>query len=992
MGVIMVKNIKSFILSTHFKTVDPSANKGNLSIKNGLFALLVFLCCAAVVEGQQGTKISGIVTDKNRNPLPNANIFIPSLNLGAATNANGKYEFSVPEDKSNGQTVDMTIRYVGYQSQTVSITIIGGHIEQNFILKEDIFQSQEVVVTGIASKTEKGTAEVSVSRLNASDYSGSNSYQTISQLINGKISGVQMGTSSGNVGGGFSFYMRGGGGINGNEQPIIYVDGVRIDNDETGMYWAGGQNNAASATFNPEDIDKIEILKGPAGAATYGTQGSNGVVLITTKSGAMVPSEKGISVNYKYTYGFNDQSYKYSTDNFLSANNANAIFVKGYIREHSINISGGSNALKYYGGFTSRNEGGIMPNNAFDRKSIRANITAYPNQNFVIKLNGSFNYTNTDRPQNDNSLGAFLGNTLDTPPPSYRSIDSASIMGATTTSKENQFVGNVDISYYPVKNFEIEATAGVDNSNTRDDQNFPVGLLYPMLPNREGERDLGNRENKQFTYTLNGHYSFSMFDEQLKITSVIGAQLFNRELKWSWMGANNFPSKLISNIGAGTNILYYDEGYENTRTAGIYTEHSLAYQNKYFLTLGLRRDYASVIGIDAPNVYYPKASVAVRLDRMEFFPFSLFNLFKVRAAYGETGTLPDLTDGISLLWQSVLGGYGSGAILSSIGNPEIKPERIKELELGFDAEFLGIFSFEFTYYQQHATNSIVGLRQPPTTGLTATSEPFNIGGMKNHGFESLLKAALLSNDDYGLNLAMIWNYQNNEVTSLGGAQPIFDGYNMNVIKDGLPKHEFYMPIVKGALFDANGNYAGPDVTAEKYDLGNPIANWSGSFTVNCRFLKNFNLYALFDWQLDRKVLNLTAAFAAMLGNYVPYNEAVQRLADATPGTQEYIDAANAVAKLDGNYFSNYIESAGFFKFRELSISYSFKDLLKSYFSSHYISDLILGISGSNLWTKTPYSGADPELNFEGSRTLTRGLDFFTLQHPRVYNIWLKVAF
>ena len=264
--------------------------------------------------------------------------------------------------------------------------------------------------------------------------------------------------------------------------------------------------------------------------------------------------------------------------------------------------------------------------------------------------------------------------------------------------------------------------------------------------------------------------------------------------------------------------------------------------------------------------------------------------------------------------------------------------------------------------------------------------------MKNHGFESLLKAALLSNDDYGLNLAMIWNYQNNEVTSLGGAQPIFDGYNMNVIKEGLPKHEFYMPIVKGALFDANGNYAGPDVTAEKYDLGNPIANWSGSFTVNCRFLKNFNLYALFDWQLDRKVLNLTAAFAAMLGNYVPYNEAVQRLADATPGTQEYIDAANAVAKLDGNYFSNYIESAGFFKFRELSISYSFKDLLKSYFSSHYISDLILGISGSNLWTKTPYSGADPELNFEGSRTLTRGLDFFTLQHPRVYNIWLKVAF
>ncbi len=957
-----------------------------------LFTILVVFCISSIITGQQSTKISGTVTDNQGTVLPGANILIPALNLGAATNEKGKYEFTVPAKESNGKRVDMTVRYVGYKSQTVAVILSGKNIEQNFSLEEDIFQSEDVVVTGIASKTAKGTAEVSVSRLNAANYSASNSYQTISQLINGKVSGVQMGTSSGNVGGEFSFYMRGGGGINGNEQPIIYVDGVRINNDETGIFWAGGQNNLGSANLNPEDIDKIEILKGPAGAATYGTQGSNGVVLITTKSGAMAPANKGISVNYKFNYGYNDQSYKYSTGNFLSANNANANFVKGFIREHSINVTGGSEALNYYGGFTSRTEGGIMPNNGFDRESVRANITAYPNENFVIRLNGSFNYTNINRPQNDNSLGAFLGNTLDTPPPSYRSVDSASIMGVTTTSKVNQFIGNVDISYYPVKNLEIEATAGVDNRNTRDDQNYPIGLLYPILPNREGERDLGNGENKQFTYTINGRYSFSLFKEQLKITSVAGAQLFNREQRFSFMGSNNFATGLITNIGAGTNILYYDEGYQNTRTAGIYTEHSLAYQNKYFLTLGLRRDYASVIGLDAPNIYYPKASFAVRLDKMGFFPSSLFNLFKIRTAYGETGTLPDLTDGISLLWSSVVGGYGSGAILASIGNPEIKPERIKELELGFDAEFLDIFSFEFTYYQQHATNSIVGLRQPPSTGLTATPVPFNIGAMKNHGFESLLKADLFRTSDYGINAAMIWNYQNNEVTSLGGAQPIFDGYNMNVIKEGLPKHEFYMPVVKGALFDANGNYAGPDVSTEKYDLGNPVANWSGSFSVNCKFLKNFNLYALFDWQLGRKVLNLTAAWAASLGNYAPFNQAQQRLANATPGTQEYIDAANAFAKMDGNYFSNYIEPAGFFKFRELSLSYRLTDLLKEYLTSHYISDLILGISGRNLWTKTPYSGADPELNFEGGRTLTRGIDFFTLEHPRTYNVWVKVAF
>ncbi len=319
----------------------------------------ILLLCPLAILGQKSTRIRGTVTDTHDSPLPGANVFISALNLGAATDANGKYEFTVPEDQSNGQTIDMTVRYVGYKPQTVSILLKGENIEQNFSLEEDVFQSEEVVVTGIASKTSKSIAEVSVSKINAADLTNTSTFQTMSQLIEGKISGVQVTSSSGNTGGGYRFYVRGGGGLNGDEQPTIYIDGVRVDNDELWGWNVGGQAPSALSTLDPEDIASIEVLKGPAGAAMYGTSGSNGVVLITTKSGTYRSGiSPPLSVSYKFAYGLNTQSYKYSTNDFISANAANAIFRDGIIRQNTLNVSGGSNLLRYYASFDDRSEEG----------------------------------------------------------------------------------------------------------------------------------------------------------------------------------------------------------------------------------------------------------------------------------------------------------------------------------------------------------------------------------------------------------------------------------------------------------------------------------------------------------------------------------------------------------------------------------------------------------------------------------------------------------
>jgi len=254
---------------------------------------------------------------------------------------------------------------------------------------------------------------------------------------------------------------------------------------------------------------------------------------------------------------------------------------------------------------------------------------------------------------------------------------------------------------------------------------------------------------------------------------------------------------------------------------------------------------------------------------------------------------------------------------------------------------------------------------------------------------------------------MTHNYQKNEVKDLGGAQPIFGPFDLNVIAEGMSKHAFYTRKVIGALFNEDGTYAGPDVEAERSYCGTPIPPYTGSFGLNLRIFKNFRIDVLAEWATGHSMFNNTKLFANYLGtafglgaNTGEYQDLQELLGLAdwgrgntplTPGTSAYEGAAHEYAKLNYDYDSNYIEEADYFKIREVSISYSFKDLIPKVYGTRLISDLVVGVSGRNLWTTTKYSGADVELNFDGSRGLIRGQDFLTLMQPRVYNVWFRVS-
>lgn len=968
--------------------------------------------------------ITGKVTDKkNGEPLLGANVVVKGTKFGAATDMEGSY--TIPNMQAG--TYTLVVSYVGFRTQTFDVQVRDNEQSAaSFVMREDILSLDEVVVTGISSRTSKEVAEVAVSRVAVTNYTAQNTYQSVTQLVSGKVAGVNIAPTSGNAGAGYRFNVRSGGGLKGDEQPVIYIDGVRVDNSQTGTgtlatngFGVGGQGLSVLSSLNPDDIEKIEFLKGPAAAASYGTGGANGVMLISTKRGKLQPGQgSGIAIDYKIFGGTNRQSYDYKDADFVTAKNANRIFRNGDILQQTVNATGGNDRLKYFASYDDRHEQGITRNNSLNRKNVRANVDAFPNEKLTLRLSTGYTLSKILRPNNDNNIFGYLGNVLLRPFP-YGFTDSTAIENIRDETSTNRFIGAVSAEYTPFRNLYGRFTLGVDDDNRRQDQTYPVNFNYSGVSQfDQGTRRLFNRRNTQYTYTLDGRYEYNLLGAKLHGTAIVGAQLLNTRLRTSFIDKFNFNTELITNIGAGANLQGADEAFENRREAGIFTEHSFNYSDQYFFTLGIRRDYASVIGKEAPSINYPKASLAVRLDRYAFFP-SMFNLMKVRAAYGETGILPDLLDGIPLLWRAQQGGHGAGAVLATIGNDAIKPERVKELELGFEAELLENYGVEFTYYMQRIDDSIINFVNSPSTGKIATALPFNIGKVEGSGVEVLLRASPLRSRNFGIDLTVIANHQDNEVKSLGGAQPIFDGFDANVITEGLAKHEFYNRLVTGVNYDANGYYSSAqltvnaDGTPRRVAQGNPIPKNTGSFSLNLRVLKNFNVYALADWATEQKLLNFTEVFSRRFGNDPEFNRLATQLGIAgttarasgvasfstpvagvtplTPGTPEYQAAAERFARLDHRYNANFIEDANFFKLREVSLSYNFKDLLPKFFAGSYLKDVVLGVSGSNLWMTTPYSGADIEVNFAGARSLTRGNDFLTLMQPRSYNVFLNFS-
>lgn len=960
-------------------------------------ALLLGLFSATSLYAQVGS-LSGQVTDAvTGEELIGATVLIVEIERGAPTNLSGVYTVN---DIPVG-TYQMRVSYVGYRSLNTEINISNGENTFDAELQPDATGREEVIVTGIASRTSREVSEVAVTRVSAEDFTDNTSFQDLSQLIGGRVSGVNVQPSGGTVGAGVRFNMRAGGGLGGNGQPLIYIDGVRIDNSQIAGPGRGGQGTGTLADIDMSEVADIDILKGSAAAALYGTSGSNGVVLITTKRGSAMGDEGGLAVNVSTTRGNSDFARESQTEQFLSEDSINDVFRTGLLEEYSINASGGSEFIRYYTSFNQRQEEGTLPRNYMDRQSFRANFDAFPREDLTVSISSGFTRNETALPDNDNNVRGYLGNVIlaqGGDEGTFGFTSEEAINSIQDVSRQNRFIGSAQIQYRPIEGLEFNASAGYDGANLRRDETVPPGF-FVTGPGDAGERYILNRRNEQYTYDLNARYSYDITPE-LSASSVVGSQLFDRTLENVFMIKRGFATPLVTNIGSGEDFIDGNEGFLNTREAGVFFEQNFNYDSKYLFSIGGRQDFAAAIGEEAPNIFYPKASGAVRLDNILDLP-SYASFLKLRVAYGETGRLPDFNDGASRLFEAANSAYGTGGVIDFVGNEEIKPERVKELEFGVEADLFNRLGLDMTYYRLWAEDSIIGFRQAPSTGVVNTV-PFNVGEVEGSGFESMLSINAYESRSTSLDFDVSYSYQYSEVKDLGGAQPIFDGFSVQVLEEGIERSAFFLPRVNGALFDDDGVYAGVDADEERSEIGSPFPNHTGSFAMNLRVLNNLSLYALVDWAADLYIYNNTREFATsfrnleewevlreQLGLGSPFVEGIEEL---TPGTDEYIDAANRYAKLNPGFASNNVERADWLKLREVTVSYNFTDWINRTSAGDYIRNFTLSAGGRNLLTTTKYSGLDPEVNFDGARSLIRGQDFLTMPPARQFYFTASFGF
>ncbi len=971
-----------------------------------------------VAASAQTGSIKGKVTDaSNGEPMVSATVILRAQGTGNSapvaadrgriSKRDGTFQFI--EIPPGSYTIRVT--YVGYQTTTQNIVVRADQeTTADIAMTPDPKGITEIVITGVASRKEKSVSEVAVSRIDMEEITDKGAFQDISQALAGKTPGVTVSPSSGNVGGGIRFNVRSGAGLYGSSQPVIFVDGVRMNNAQLGTD-VGGQGVSALAGLNPQDIADIQILKGPAATALYGTSGSDGVVLITTKLGS-ARSGNAATVQLRSIIGVNQQAVEYTPEMVLSYNDVNAVHRDGAIREYQASVGGSSNGLEYYTSFGSRNEEGLLYGNDMIRNSARANFRAFPNEHMTVNVSADYTAGETGRTHNDNSIVGPLAETLTFGPDadgvsrSYPDVDSLSISMLSNRLRSDRFMGSIEVTSDIVDNLLLRGVVGYDGLTTREDAIYPQNGNYQNIGIISGSKTVTNEEYKRMNFDLSAQYDYNL-TENLWTSSTIGMQGFISSLRTADVRKDSFATYRVSDLSSGSKFKGATDDFLESREAGIFFQQDFSLDDTYMFHVGIRNDYASAIGPDAPSIFYPNAGGAVRLDKLDLFPSSV-NLFKVRAAYGASGILPRTLDASGIRWGGEPSGSGPGGVITVIGNPAIEPESVSELEVGLEVEMDHAYGAEITYYTRSASNSIIDFRNPPSTGLTATAIPRNVGAINSWGVESHLYAMPINTQDYGLNLDLIWNYQDNEVTDLGGAQPIFDAFGINVIKEGFSRSSFYDQKVTGAIFDpTTGEYLGPQVDTFRSYLGTPIPNHTGSFLASFRFLGDFTVSALTDWTLGQSTLNMIRLYNvvpfyqnngeyAVLATQLGIAESVGTIPQAgveplTVGSAEYRAAAERIARLDYNYMSNFVEESDFIRLREVSLSYNMSGLLGDV-TNNVVKNLAITLSARNLWLSTKYSYPDPEVNSDGARSLTRGLDFGALQNPRTLNAMITLGF
>jgi len=987
--------------------------------------LLLFACFATTASGQDLEIAGKVVTKAKNEALPGAIIKVKATTRGTTTSVNGEFMLTLP-----GRTeATLVVSYVGYK--TVETQVTGSRRDLLISLDEDILKLSEVVATGFVSSVKRQNLANSVATVNEDEIAPAPA-QTLDQALAGKFAGINVSQNTGAPGGGISITLRGVSTIEGATQPLYVVDGVIYNNsaNQSGIDLVSKATGAGSdnpqgqpvnriADLNPNEIQSIEVFKGASAAALYGSKATNGVVIITTKQG--VPGTTRI--DFSQRIGLNSLLRKIDTRRFTAAtalahfdsaglaifNAGGGRFIdyedemygeNGFINESDLSIRGGSDKTQFYVSGLLRDEDGIIKNTGYKKYSGRVNVNHKLADDLGINVMGNFTRSESDRgiTGNDNTnttFGFSLGFT-----PSFYDIrpvngvypdhiyNPSNPLHTRDVLRNNEVVhrtlGSLTLDWNIVTKeahrLDFIARAGVDYYSQENEIYSPQELQFEKNSSLPGAFLRGLTESTNSNLHLNLSHTY--------ITS--------SDISFKTSGGTQLESQNVNNVlnearGLVVNQATLDQastltGYHTIikqRELGFYIQEEVNIQERIYLTAGVRGDASSVNGDPDKFYFFPKFSGSIRLSQYEFWRglSNTFNEFKLRAAYGETGNLAPPVAKFTSLEPANIGGQSGLLPEERRGDPTIKPERTKELEVGLDAAlFDGNASLEFSYFVKNISDLLLIPTLAQSSGFTDAY--INGGEMRTDGFEVSLGVIPFSGDDFTWSSRVNFYKTQSEITQLdidpfnkGGFATFLGTYR---IEEGLSP-----TTIIGSETDASG---------KNIPLGDETPDFQISF--NNRFTVGaFEFGFLLDWKQGGDIINLGKLITDLGATTGDYDELGQFNIGTADGTGDSIvTMKNGDGRLTvlGSQTAPYIEDGTYLKLREATITYNVpQSFVKNLFGGTF-TYLRLGLSGRNLLVFTGYDGYDPEVSQFGNVAIGRSVD--TLPYPSTRSYYFSVSF
>lgn len=995
-----------------------------------LSAAVVVMALApfSAAMAQTGTIVGRVTDIATKQPVGDVRIVLSGAAAETQSNAAGEYRLI---NVRPGNVVVATFR-LGYKTKADTLRVVAGETATaNFQLTASLVTLSELVVTGTAGNQERKAQSALVATVKASDIIRDAPVTSMSNLLQSRVPGVALSTTSGTAGTSTAIRIRGASSINLSNQPLLFIDGVRINEGQP----AGGVNGQAydrMNDINPEEIESIEVVKGPAAATLYGADASAGVIQIITKKGRAGSNKfsqslrlEGGTTNANYippdNYGLCTASLVASTStNPLCRGLAVGALVhdnplvrvgalsQGTDRVINWNGRGGGQNYGYNLSFGSDNTQGTLPNNTYARYNVRTNFNYVPNSKLTIDAGLGLAQSQAQLPDNDNNTngwfgGGLLGSPLtrsDAATPSndgwyannrhYNAISSIQHKLLT-----HRVTSNITANYAPLTWFTNRVTGGLDYASD-EGRNFQPkndSLWYGGLVDG-GQNASTARGAERYTFDYLGNMRRE-WGSRWETNLSFGLQVISTRNTLLTGTAIGFVTNANSSVSAGATTTATG-GFTEQRQFGYLSQLQIGSDNKRFLQFGVRIDKNSSFGATAPSFVLPKIGGSWAVSEERFFnPLTRFvNTLRLRAAFGTTGRSPNPGDALTTLISSafnIAGTTSAGAIPGNPGNAGLKPERGSEFEAGLDAGFFNNrVSAELTYFKKQTKDLIIARPIPPSLGFS-TNPLANIGSVVNSGVELALNINAISTPNLRWDVRAGANTLHNELTSLGAVLPFTLGGAGRALV-GQQLGVFVSKKIQ-SIDVANNKVIVSDTLAPMGNLF-PAVEWNLTNTITV--FKNFRIAALIDAKRNFLVQNFTAYFRetqlvrsnlrldpTALSAY----ERLRRFGDPTPGNPAFVTVTGKAATVS-DVIDGYLEQGDFLRLRELSATYSLPNMFFKGFGNVTGASITLAMQNVKLWTN--YSGADPEVNAQ-SGAFSRQ-DFLTLPNPKKTVLRFNVNF